>query len=58
MIYNGITSGAAANPNKTKETSTSPMRIYLLSFPLNLRLLVFREIRGILVTISSESITA
>ena len=39
-----------------KEIRTNPIRIYLPSFPLNLKLEIFKEIKGMRVTISRERI--
>jgi hypothetical protein len=39
-----------------KEIRTSPTRIYLPSFPLNIKLEILSDSKGIRVTISSERI--
>ena len=51
-------SGAALNPKNAKETSTSPARINLPSFPLSFRFVTFMDINGILVTINPDEIRA
>jgi len=56
-IYKGIINGAALSPKITIAAITDTIRIYFPSFPLNLRLSVFSDRRGSLLTIRRERIT-
>jgi len=57
ITYNGIISGVDLRPKKASDRITDAARIYLGSFPLNLRLWNLSERRGILETITRERIT-
>ena len=54
IIYRGITKGNAFILKIAKAASTSPIRIYLPSFPFNFRFAAFRDSNGILLTIKRD----
>jgi hypothetical protein len=57
IIYRGITKGNAFILKIAKAASTSPIRIYLPSFPFNFRFTAFIDSNGILLTINKDNTT-
>jgi hypothetical protein len=55
-IYRGIIKVIAIGPNITRLISISITRIYLPSLPRNLKFVILRENKGILLTISNDNI--